>query len=148
MIKGYNDLLRNVVKGWDTLSDRERAIAFDVVDWYEGDGATETDRYENKVVGSIWTAARMELGERSIFLATKKRDRDLNDVRYVMYRLVCELLPDVPKSHITVVLGIGRHHASILNALSRADELIEADVAFRNLYNRLARRTRACLEGE
>ena len=134
------------MKGGDDLTDREKTIAFDVVDWYEGAGATEADRYENKVVGAIWAAARGELGERSMLIATKGRYRDLNDVRYCMYRLVRELLPDVPKSHITIVLGIGRHHASILNALKRADDLIDADPAFRKLYNRMKWRARLCLK--
>jgi len=141
MTSGYDSLLRRILPCWDSLSEREKSIAMNVVDWYEGVGATRTDRREIAVVEAIWAAARDELGERAELLRTLKRDLDLNDVRFVMYRLVHELLPSVPKLHYGEVLGIRRHHASILNALNKAEDFISSDPAFRSLYRRMLRRT-------
>ena len=130
------------------MTDEEQEVARKVADWYENFGKGDTlSAYEQGVVNAVWASAREELGvERANLIASGRRFRDVNDVRACMYRITHELLPTVPKSQIGKVLGIDRDHATLLYSLTRCDELISIDPAFRAMYFRLSRHTMDILE--
>ena len=150
MTSDYDRLMRRVFGDdqWEAFTDEVRSVACRVAEWYDTFGSDKLSELERNVADAVWDAAKQELGRRAGLLSSPRRDRDINDVRACMYRIVRELLPVVPKSQIARVLGISRDHTTVLYALTRADELVVLDQVFRSLYLRLKRRTIDALEKE
>lgn len=150
MTSDYDRLMRRVFGDdqWEAFTDDVRSVACRVAEWYDTFGSDKLSELERNVADAVWDAAKQELGRRAELVASSRRDRDINDVRTCMYRITHELLPFVPKSQIARVLAISRDHATVLYALTRADELIVLDPVFRSLYLRLKRRTIDALEKE
>jgi len=150
MTGGCDDVMRRILGAvrWDGLSEGEKAVARDVAEWFGVCVKDDLVIKEQAVMSAIWSAVEDELGDRAELLTTQRRDRDLNDVRSVMFRLVQELAPRVSKARTAQVLGIRRHHSTVLFALRKCDELLAVDPVFRALYYRISRRTRELLGEE
>lgn len=144
--------LRSIFReSYDTMSEEAKAAAETVLMWVAGlssryEDAIETIRQRDMTVTAIKEIVREYAGE-SVYNSVIHlgQRRDAADLRKMMYRMVYELTT-TPKSAIARALGIDQDHATVFNALKRADDLRLVDRPFRETYNELVTRVRKRVE--
>lgn len=134
-------------KAVEGMTVEELRAAGRVVMWYEGQYEGSSEVRKEDLADVIWYALEEEFGrDVALGAASPARDAKYIDARMAMFKLVQEKVPYLPKSHIAEFLGLKKDHATVLNALKKADDLLIYDEAFRRYYSRLVVAVNAKLE--
>jgi hypothetical protein len=152
-IKEHNErTLRAIFReSYDTMGEEAKTAAATVLMWVAGlssryEDAIETIRQRDLAVSAIKETVREYAGDLTFHAVMHLgQRRDETDLRKMMYRMVYELTT-TPKSAIARTLGIDQDHATVFNALKRADDLRLVDRSFRETYNELVSRVRKRIE--
>jgi len=129
------------------MTEEEIKAAANVVLWYEGVYAGGEGIMRQDLADAVWYALEEQFGrDMAVGAASKSRITKYIDARMAMYKYVAEKFPSIPKCRIASYLGMDKEHATVLNALKKADDLLEYDVAFRGFYSRLSAAVNAKLD--